>query len=106
MDGRRPRLLQCLPKGHACAARGGVLVMLTITFVLLLSPWPGTAVGQPAATALSGKELQTLWQDLAKADAPQAYQSMWRLVAHSASAASYLDQQLKDLPPPDLKKVH
>src|SRR5687768_3145187 len=61
---------------------------------------------QPTANnALSATALDRLWQELGGADARVAYQSLWALVAAPDSAVPFLDEHLKTISAPDLKRL-
>jgi hypothetical protein len=63
------------------------------------------AGGSPGKAELSGADLNGLWDDLAGADVPRAYQAMLKLAAGATKAVPFLREHLKPAPHGDSERV-
>jgi WD40 repeat protein len=61
--------------------------------------------GQLRGAALTPRELETCWNNLAGADAAKAYDAVWALVAAPEHALPFLAKHLRPAPPPDAKII-
>lgn len=61
-----------------------------------------TGVRSGKTTTLSDEQLESLWRDLASADAPAAYLAFWRLVAAPNTVAPFLQKKLTAKPDREL----
>jgi WD40 repeat protein len=75
----------------------GVLFLCVVCF----AAHPGGSSELPQAP----EPLADCWQDLAAADAGQAYRALWRLVQQPAPAVQLLDKHLSPAAAPDAEKV-
>jgi WD40 repeat protein len=55
--------------------------------------------GRTPLGKIAPQELEALWGDLAGADAPRAYQALWRLVAAPRQTVPFLAERLRAVPP-------
>jgi RNA polymerase sigma factor (sigma-70 family) len=60
---------------------------------------------QPAPPALSARELDALWADLAGADAARAYRAIWALAGAPPQAVALLGNRLRPITAADPKRV-
>src|SRR5439155_22987056 len=70
--------------------------------------WDVAELVRPAAAvnaALTAKEVESLWQDLADADAGKAYQAINLLSAAPAETVPFLRNHIKAIPPADPQVV-
>jgi RNA polymerase sigma factor (sigma-70 family) len=77
----------------------------TDTTILL---WPAAALAPksaPRAIALTAAEVQTLWDDLASADAAKAYQAMGALIAAPRQSLPFIAERLKDAVPREVNQT-
>jgi WD40 repeat protein len=75
------------------------------TSVLLWDVSAITRREKPAAVALSPRELERLWADLAGKDATQAYQALKRLAGAPSQAVEFLRQRLGPVPVVDSEQI-
>src|SRR5205823_5761692 len=54
--------------------------------------------GARAAAALTPRQLQALWDDLAGADAAKAYRAIWALAAAAEQAVPFFEKHLRPAP--------
>lgn len=87
------------PDGLAVASGGG-------DSAILLWDITGRRIdGRGHAKALTPRELEACWHDLADADAAKAYDAVWALVAAPERAIPFLQKHLHPVPRPDAKTV-
>src|SRR5262245_4948397 len=63
------------------------------------------ALSLPAVRAGEAKELESLWKDLADADASRAYAAMWAFVRTPDKSIAFFQTHLKPAVPPERKMV-
>jgi hypothetical protein len=59
----------------------------------------------PAVRAGEAKDLESLWKDLADADANRAYAAMWAFVRTPEKSIAFFERHLKPAVPPERKMV-
>jgi len=67
--------------------------------------WQATALHEPWQTRITGKERDSLWADLASADATRAYQAIWALAGEPAETVPLLKERLRPIPRVDPEKL-
>jgi WD40 repeat protein len=61
--------------------------------------------GRPPAPALTGRELDQLWKDLAETDGARADRAIWRLVTVAGEGVPFLKERVRPVPPPDADRL-
>src|SRR5207249_4471935 len=98
---------RCVFSGHqgpvmavAFSADGRRLVSGSVDTTALVWDLTAAHARKPDAVPLTGRELQTLWADLAAADAEQAYRAI-QVLSRSAQAVALFKENLRPVVPID-----
>jgi WD40 repeat protein len=67
--------------------------------------WNATALHEPWQTRITAKQRDSLWVDLASADAPRAYQAIWALAGAPVETLALLKERLRPVPKMEPEKI-